>query len=122
MGPGVVGTGTILGTTAVEAAGIADTVAALGGRPVLCARVSDGDGRARHQGLSHHSETVASLVRTPGVPMPLPGEVDGVPDVPEVLAAAGLQVTTMGRGPAEDPGFFAACGAAATVAAGAAGG
>jgi hypothetical protein len=31
-------------------------------------------------------------------------------------------VTTMGRGPAEDPGFFAACGAAATLAAGLVGG
>jgi hypothetical protein len=122
MGPGVVGTGTLLGTTAVEAAGIADTVAALGGRPVLCARVSDGDGRERHRGLSHHSATVAELVRTPGVPMPLPGEVDGVPDVAELLEAAGLRITTMGRGPAEDPAFFAACGAAATVAAGLLGG
>ena len=122
MGPGVVGTGTRLGTTAVEAAGIADTAAALGGRPVLCARVSDGDGRERHQGLSHHSATVASLVRTAGVPMPLPDDVDGAPDVPAVLAAAGLRITTMGRGPDEDPGFFAACGAAATVAAGMAGG
>ena len=122
MGPGVVGTGTLLGTTALEAASVADTTAALGGRPVLCARVSDGDGRERHQGLSHHSATVASLVRTPEVPMPMPGEVAEVPDVAAVLDAAGIGVTTMGRGPAEDPGFFAACGAAATLAAGLVGG
>jgi hypothetical protein len=117
MGPGVVGTGTALGTTAVEAAAIVDAAAALGGRPVLCARVSSGDGRSRHQGLSHHTRTVADLVRTTGVPVPLPGEVHGAPDVAEVLADLGLHVTTMGRGPEDDPPFFAAAAAAATVAA-----
>ena len=61
-------------------------------------------------------------MRSADVPMPLPGEVDGVPDVPAVLEGAGLRITTMGRGPAEDPAFFAACGAAATVAAGMLGG
>ena len=40
MGPGVVGTGTRLGTTALEAAPALDAAAALGGQPVLCARVS----------------------------------------------------------------------------------
>lgn len=117
MGPGVVGTGTTLGTTAVEAAAVLDTAAALGGRPVLCARVSDGDARTRHRGLSHHTTTVLELVRTPGVPAPMPGEVDGAPDAPAVLDALGLRITTMGRGPEADPAFFAAASAAATVAA-----
>lgn len=118
MGPGVVGTATLLGTTATEAAAVVDGAAALGGRPVLCARVSVGDARHRHQGLSHHSSTVGALVRTPEVPMPLPGDVDDVPDAAVVLERAGLRVTTMGRGPAEDPDFFDACAAAAAVAAG----
>ena len=115
MGPGVVGTGTSLGTTAVEAASIIDTAAALGGRPVLCVRVSDGDPRDRHRGVSHHVRTVQSLTRTAGVPAPLASEVDGAPDAPAVLAAFGLRITTMGRGPEADPAFFASCSAAATV-------
>lgn len=117
MGPGVVGTGSALGTTAVEAATIVDVSAALGGCPVLCARMSDGDDRLRHQGVSHHTRTVADLIRTEGVPVPRPDEVAGLPDAAAVLAAAGLRVTTMGRGPDEDPLFFAACAAAAAVAA-----
>jgi hypothetical protein len=117
MGPGVVGTGTALGTTAVEAAAVVDGAAALGGSPILCARMSDADGRGRHQGVSHHTRTVMDLIRTPGVPVPLPADVPELPDAAAVLAAAGLRVTTMGRGPDEDPAFFAACAAAAAVAA-----
>ncbi len=125
MGPGVVGTGSTLGTTAVEVATILDTAAALGGRPVLCARASDGDGRARHQGLSHHTTTALELVRTPQT-VPLPegrpelavapphrGVELAVPDVATVLDDAGVRITTMGRGPEDDPLFFAAAAAAA---------
>lgn len=117
MGPGVVGTGTTLGTTAVEAAAVVDAAAALGGAPVLCARVSEGDERSRHVGVSHHTRTVLDLIRTRGVPAPLPGSVDGAPDAAIVLEKLGLTITTMGRGPADDPSFFAACAAAASVAA-----
>jgi hypothetical protein len=39
------------------------------------------------------------------------------PDVAALLEAAGLRVTTMGRGPAEDPAFFLAAGAAGHLAA-----
>jgi hypothetical protein len=117
MGPGVVGTGTSLGTTAVEAAALVDTTAALGGTAVLCARMSSGDARRRHQGLSHHTQTVLELVRSPGVLVPRPGDGPPAPDAGAVLAAAGLAVTTMGRGPADDPLFFAAAAAAAAVAA-----
>jgi Protein of unknown function (DUF3866) len=117
MGPGVVGSGTGLGTTAVEAAAAVDTVAALGGTPILCARWSDADRRERHQGRSHHTDTVLRLIRTPGVPAPGPGEHPDAPDAGAVLAALGLRVTTMGRGPDEDPAFFSACSAAAALAA-----
>ncbi len=65
MGPGVVGTGTTLGTTSLEAAAALDTAAALGGLPVACLRVSSGDERERHQGVSHHTRTVLDLVRSP---------------------------------------------------------
>jgi Protein of unknown function (DUF3866) len=125
MGPGVVGTGSALGTTSVEVAGILDTTSALGGRPVLCARASDGDARPRHQGISHHTTTALELVRTPQV-VPLPvGRTDlaipaphtaievAVPDVGSVLDAADLHITTMGRGVDDDPLFFAVAAAAA---------
>ena len=39
------------------------------------------------------------------------------PGVPALLDAAGLRVTSMGRGPDEDPGFYAVAGAAGTAAA-----
>ncbi len=103
LGPGVVGTGSALGTTAVEAATVLDSTAALGGRPILCARVSDADDRARHRGVSHHTRTVLDLVRS-AVEVPTG---DDVPDV---------DVTTMGRSIDDDPLFFAACAAAARAA------
>ncbi|MSO86733.1 MAG: DUF3866 family protein [Acidimicrobiia bacterium] len=127
MGPGVVGTGTTLGTSSVEVAGILDAAAALGGRPIAALRMSDGDERERHQRVSHHSHTALDLTRSPVlVASPFPGafahdrhDVREVPprDIPALLAAAGLEVTTMGRGPEADPLFFAAAGAAGTLAA-----
>lgn len=114
MGPGVVGTGSALGTTAVEAAAVLDAAGALGGRPVLCPRVSDADGRERHRGTSHHTATVLDLVRS-AVDVPQADPLD--PDAGAVLDALGIRVTTMGRGPAEDPAFFAACAATAAHAA-----
>jgi hypothetical protein len=126
MGPGVVGTGTSLGTTAVEAAAILDSGAALGGDPILAVRASDADPRERHQGLSHHTRTVLRLVRSPvtlAVPARFPvHEGDGVepvdvPDMADLLERADLHVTTMGRGPDADPMFFACAGAAGVLAA-----
>jgi hypothetical protein len=127
MGPGVVGTGTALGTTAVEVAGVLDAAAALGGRPVAVLRMSDGDARPRHQGVSHHSRTALDLTRSrvrvasPSADAFADDRHDVVvvdpPDVAALLDAAGLRVTTMGRGPAEDPLFFAAAGSAGALAA-----
>ncbi|CAN5608051.1 DUF3866 family protein [soil metagenome] len=128
MGPGVVGTGTRLGTTGLEVASILDTVAALGGDPIACLRMSSGERRDRHAGVSHHSRTNLELVRsrvTIAVPdaAVLAGEarhdvaVLDPPDLAPLLDELGLAVTTMGRGPAEDPAFFAAAGAAGALAA-----
>ncbi len=124
MGPGVVGTGSELGTTAVETAAVLDAVAALGGVPVACVRASDGDHRERHRGVSHHTLTAIDLTRSPvRVPVPpalaaatVATEVVSPPDVGQVLARFGLQVTTMGRGPDQDPLSFSAVGAAAALA------
>lgn len=128
MGPGVVGTGTPLGTTAIEVAGVLDTATALGGRPVAVARMSDGDPRSRHQGLSHHTRTALDLTRSavtvaapPGVELQVASRhrvVAATPvEVAALLDAHRLQVTTMGRGPEADPLFFDAAAAAGTVAA-----
>src|ERR671910_421286 len=125
VGPGVVGTASSLGTTAVEVAAIADAAAALGGRVAVCCRVSSADSRERHRGISHHVHTALRLTcHRPEVPLPtgLAAVVDGAepidgPDAATVLAALGLDVTTMGRGPAEDPDFFAAAASAGAWAA-----
>ena len=128
MGPGVVGTSTELGTTAVEAAAVLDAVTALGGVPILAVRVSGGDERDRHRGLSHHSTTILDLVRskvTLAANPLLPEWVEGRHDVhtpPEVdlvaeLDRRGLRITTMGRSPEQDRPFFEAAGDAGALAA-----
>ncbi len=127
MGPGVVGTGTALGTSSLEVASVLDTVAALGGRPVAALRMSSGDARPRHQGVSHHSRTALDLTRSPVlVAAPRAGvfeddrhdvRVVAPPPMAELLTDAGLRVTTMGRGPEDDADFFAAAGAAGALAA-----
>ena len=126
-GPGGVGTATTLGYSALEAAGILDTAAVMGGQPVVALRWSGVDVRQRHRGVSHHSVTVLTHARAPvqvpvprGGEAPLPGNhrlvtVD-VPDMAELLTGRGLALTTMGRGVAEDPGFFSYAGAAGALA------
>lgn len=138
MGPGVVGTGTALGTTALEVAGILDAAAALDGTPIACLRVSDADPRERHRGVSHHTLTALAhahasvIIAVPDVVADdelAACDLDPVtlgrhrvvrvqpPDVASLLDGLGVRVTTMGRGPDGEPRFFAACGAAGTVAA-----
>lgn len=127
MGPGVVGTGAALGTTAVEAAAVLDAAAALGGDPICCVRASSADRRERHRGVSHHVSTVLDLTRSRvTVPTVLGAElsredhdvvVTEPPPIAEWLDARDLRVTTMGRTVSEDPLFFAAGAAAGVVAA-----
>jgi hypothetical protein len=122
LGPGVVGTGTHFGHGGLAAADAAVVVAALGGRAVLAARVSSEDPRERHRGLSHHTRAVLDLAPNAVVAWP-----DGLdpPDgvVLEVVdasgwreACAGIPLSHMGRGPEEDPWFFAAAFAAGALA------
>ena len=116
IGPGVVGTGTKLGHTGLDVVTTVDAAAALGGTPIVAVRYSDSDERERHQGPSHHTMTAVELAARQLV-VPSPDDLD-VPDVPRLLQDAGLRVTTMGRGPDADPGFFAWSGAAGVAAAG----
>ncbi len=124
-GPGVIGTGTPLGFSSLEAAAVLDAAAELGAQPILCVRFSEADTRDRHRGVSHH--TRAALERTHGSPTaPVPiGEpgfderataVD-VPDVAALLGASGIEVTSMGRAPEDDSGFFRYAAAAGVAAA-----
>ena len=139
MGPGVVGTATKLGYSALEVGAVIGATSLLGGRPVAALRFSLADPRLRHQGVSHHTTTALGLGTearaTVGVPdgpfaARVRADLDAaglsdrhrlltVPDpgVPALLDALGLRVTSMGRGPEEDPGFYAVAGAAGTAAA-----
>jgi Protein of unknown function (DUF3866) len=121
IGPGIVGTGTRLGHGGMAAADALAVAVGLGGQAVLALRLSTADPRSRHHGLSHHTDAVLSLsggrVALPW-PRSCPIEhraVDGA-DVVDVSgwreACAGLPLSHMGRGPEDDPWFFAAAFAA----------
>jgi hypothetical protein len=132
MGPGVVGTGTALGFTAIEQGQVLDAATALGGRAVACLRISFADERPRHRGISHHTLTALRLAARE------PADVV-VPELPEteelleqledsvarhrvhvvdpgpgtkLLRATGLRLTSMRRSIDEVPETFAAAVAA----------
>ena len=126
VGPGIVGTASPLGHGGLAAAEAANAASALGGSPVLAVRVSHGDERERHRGVSHHTRAVLDLVlgeRHIAWPAGL--------DAPEWLGEReevdvsgwreecdGLPLEHMGRGPDEDPWFFASAFAAGKLARG----
>lgn len=128
-GPGILGSGSALGHGGIVGLDSAHAALALGCRTVLVARMSAGDPRPRHQGLSHHTRTVLELLLAP-VTMPVPigasdpgfaaararghvvheahADLDG-------YAASGLPSRTMGRSLEQDRPFFAAALAAGTT-------
>jgi hypothetical protein len=130
IGPGVVGTGTPLGHGGMAAADAATAAVALDGVAVLALRMSDADQRERHKGVSHHSADVLRLSgRAPGVRVAWPAGVQAnAEDAPiaeradhvDVAgwreACAGLPLSHMGRGPDEEPTFYAAAFAAGRLA------
>jgi hypothetical protein len=122
VGPGIVGTGSALGHGATSLAEVANTTRALGGDPIVAVRVSDADPRERHRGVSHHTRALLALAAaTAAWPRGL-----AAPDWLEPRAevdVAGWQeaceclpLDHMGRGPEEDPMFFAAAFAAGALA------
>ena len=123
IGPGVVGTGSALGHGGMAAAESLAAAAALGGRPVAVPRVSEADRRPRHRGVSHHTDAILAVapadVARPwpaGCPVPAPDGSEDV-DVSGWRAACdGLPLAHMGRGPDDDPWFFAAAFAAGVAA------
>ncbi|MBW8483408.1 DUF3866 family protein [Actinomadura parmotrematis] len=138
QGPGNLGTGTKWGFSGVSAGEAINAVAVLGGRPVASLRVSDGDARPRHVGVSHHSLTAygrVALARAQVVVPELGGAFGtevaaqaaalgerhelvpvGVEGLAEALAAAerdwGVRMSTMGRRLDGDLVYFLAAAAA----------
>ncbi|GAB3213461.1 Protein of unknown function [Marinactinospora thermotolerans DSM 45154] len=134
QGPGNLGTGTPWGFSGVSTGEAVNAAAVLGGRPVASLRVSEGDARERHHGLSHHSLTAygrVALARAEVVVPRLPGEfgervraqaavlgerhtlveVD-VEGLEEALLELPVRLSTMGRGLAEDRAYFLTAAAA----------
>ena len=109
IGPGIVGTGTALGHGGLAAVAALNAAGALGGLPILAERRSDADPRERHRGRSHHTDAIIALSVV---------EVSIPHDEPEGWreACEGLTLSHMGRGPDDDPAFFAAAVAAGRLA------
>ena len=139
IGPGVVGTSTAFGHGGVAQGEAINAVAALGGTPLPVLRLSFADARERHRVVSHHTlcaltrvSMAPSFVAVPLLPADQAEQVDSAlelggvwklhrraPELSHALAPdlRGVEVTTMGRGPADDPAFFAASFAAGASAA-----
>ena len=125
IGPGIVGTATRLGHGGFAAADAVNAASELGGHPILALRMSGADPRDRHRGISHHMDGVLDLVGPPleiawpeGCPFEDPvAEGATAVDVSDWRSACeGLPLSHMGRGPDDDPWFFAAAFAAGRVA------
>lgn len=130
-GPGIIGSDTEYGHGGMEALDSAHAALSLRLPTILSPRLSSGDPRERHRGLSHHTATVLRLLLAP-VTVAIP---EGAPELaPQVsgasiglhrvrsapvdldgYAASGLPTTTMGRGLAADPLFFEAALATGAV-------
>jgi Protein of unknown function (DUF3866) len=133
-GPGILGSASALGHGGLAALDSAHAALALGCQTLLVARMSAGDPRERHRGVSHHTRTVLRLLLAPViVPAPDDAELDdgiaaalaaaraaghevrGAPAALEDYRASGLPTRTMGRSFDEDRLFFAAPLAAGAV-------
>lgn len=127
-GPGNAGTGTRYGFSGIEQAWVLQATTALGGKAVCCLRASAADTRQRHQGLSHHSQTVLKLSGVcpfVGWPSdePIPGGLSALADVvladptPGLmfLSERGVRVTSMGRTVEQDPLFFKVAAASGCI-------
>ena len=108
-GPGILGSATALGHGGMAALDNAHAALSLGCRTIIVPRMSSGDARARHWGVSHHTRTVLDLVLKP-VDVAYPGDEDLAG-----FLASGLPATTMGRTAEEDPTFFLAAVAGGRV-------
>jgi hypothetical protein len=119
-GPGILGSATALGHGGLVALDTAHTALSLGCRTILVPRMSEGDPRERHRGISHHTDTVLRLLLQPVVlamPEGFPSGRDhrvGAADL-DGYRASGLPARTMGRSIDEDELFFRAALAGGSV-------
>ena len=120
IGPGIVGTGSVFGHGGLAVSAAANTAAALGGRAVIVVRYSGADPRERHRGVSHHTRSALRLVLG-GYEIACPAGLHGFEDLGNVVevpidgwqeTCASLPLDHMGRGPGDDPWFFASAFAA----------
>jgi hypothetical protein len=124
IGPGIVGTGSSFGHGGVATAEAANVTAALRGSPILAVRASEADERERHRGVSHHTRAARELcLGQVAIAWPAGWEAPAWLDPSEEIdvsgweeACEGLPLSHMGRGPREDPLFFAAAFAAGRLA------
>ncbi|MEO3810159.1 DUF3866 family protein [Sphaerisporangium sp. B11E5] len=134
QGPGNLGTGTRWGFSGVAAGEAVNAASVLSGRPVASLRVSEGDARERHVGVSHHSLTAygrVALAPAQVVVPELPGpfgkrvieaaaplgsrhELVHVPvdGLYEALEKSPVRLSTMGRSLPQDPASFLTAAAA----------
>lgn len=141
IGPGVAGTATPLGHGGVAQGEAINAVASLEGLPIACLRMSFADERERHRGISHHTLEALGRIALGKALIVMPYledeqqraitaeqldqlcshvEHEGIEMEEAVFdetALKGVSVTTMGRGPQQDPAFFEAAFAAGAVAA-----
>lgn len=124
-GPGHVGTASPLGFSGLELAGHASMLSSLGAEVAICVRASEVDVRERHQGISHHMETMLKAIPVQiEVPVPLGLDAGWVSDLghtPQLLEpvdvaaavhATGIDLMTMTRPLADDELACAYLGAA----------
>jgi hypothetical protein len=144
MGPGIAGTGTPLGHTAMEIGELVNAVIKLGGRPFVIPRISFADSRERHFGISHHTLTALRWAAWGRTAIPLPAnlapheretvrsqieqaelqkhhDMEWIEDlhddeIAERLARYPETIRTMGRDFVQDPLFFRAVAASAELA------
>jgi len=93
-GPGIVGSASALGHGGMSALDCAHAALALGAPTLLVARMSCGDERERHRGISHHTLTVLDLLLAP-VAVALPA---GMHSPPGADLRAGLGAVFAGAG------------------------
>lgn len=125
MGPGVVGTSSIYGTTAIEVGTGINAVSALGGRPIVIPRIMQADKRERHSGLSHHTLTSLKIALAPSevvfsdrkwVALDLAPHKVVICKFPHLDYGA-FSLKTMKRGYGEETEFFQTAAAAGSFAA-----
>ncbi len=127
-GPGIIGSDTEYGHGGMAALDSAHAALSLGVPTIVSPRLSSGDRRERHRGLSHHTATVLELLLAPvtvAVPESATELFDGSRHEVKALAvdldgyaASGLPTRTMGRDLADDQLFFEAPLVAGTLLAG----